>query len=259
MASALDRFLGAPLKRSPLYEAFRKRIAPHKGVRVLHVKSPVPKELVARVVSSTSVPFVLRVAVGLAFAGMLRVSEYTPPDELALFDPAYHLTRADIVVNPSLASAVMRIKGGKTDIARQGAQVPFVATQPAALCCVAGLVAYVRWFDATQRPRNGPFFLFEDGSPMQRFHVSDVLKQLGVGLGFTASELASHSLRHGGAMALCEAGMDWETICTRGRWSLRSANAMAVRYARFSVARVHRVASALNLSGPSAYVFPQVF
>ena len=210
------------------------------------------------IVADTSLELCLRAAVGIAFNGLLRVSEYALVGPLAKWSPALRLTRADVTdlrLTTTDDVIAIKIKASKTDLALQGATLSFVAVPDDPLCCVATLRKYIKWRDSRHFDARTPFFLFADGSPLRRSHIANALKAAGPAFGILPANISTHSLRHGGAMNLKDAGLDWETIMTRGRWSLANTNKMAVHYSRFSVARNEAVAGALALNGPAARVF----
>ena len=78
--------------------------------------------------------------------------------------------------------------------------------------------------------------------------ISKALKAHASLVGLDADRISSHSLRIGAAFEMANAGVDWETIGVRGRWSPLSVSGMAQMYARMSTQRLAKVASALSLS-----------
>ena len=75
-----------------------------------------------------------------------------------------------------------------------------------------------------QRFRGGrectqPFFCFEDGAPLTRQFVQDVLEQAALACGYDPRRFRSHSLRIGGATAFYHVRPDVQLIQRFGRWS----------------------------------------
>jgi hypothetical protein len=255
---AIEEYTSIRFLVSPLYQKFSKRLAQQKGVRPKIIRVPASKEVVSAVVSSQQLDLCIRAAVGVAFGAMLRVSEYALTTALTSFKPKRKLLRSDIDDMRDTTGDngfSLRVKAGKSDIALQGAVLPLMATPSDPLCYVALLRQYLAWRDKQGFAADQPLFLLKDGSPLRRSHVAKALKAVAPRFGIKPSHISTHGLRHGGAMNLRDAGLDWETIMTRGRWSLKQSNAMAVHYSRFSVARNQAVASALALNGPSARLF----
>ena len=96
--------------------------------------------------------------------GFLRAGEFTVPKG-ALFDPALHLSLADVQVDNwrSPEWVKVRMKQSKTDPFRLGATICLGRTGED-LCPVAAIVGYL----VEGRLRPGPLFVFADGRPLRK-------------------------------------------------------------------------------------------
>jgi hypothetical protein len=148
-----------------------------------------------------------------AWFGFLRVGEFTTPP--SGFNPAVHLSLADIEVDvPSAPSAVLLgIKASKTDPFRKGVKL-FLARTDGPLCPVSALAHYLRGRGGAP----GPLFIFADGSPLSRIHVTNWLRSLMAAAGVQGN-FSSHSYRIGAATTANSAGVPDSVIRSMGRWS----------------------------------------
>ena len=82
-------------------------------------------------------------AVSVAFFGFLRCAEFTVPS-LASYDPAIHLSLADVSATPSstISRVAIRIKQSKTDQFGRGVTI-YLERTGAALCPVSPLLDYL--------------------------------------------------------------------------------------------------------------------
>lgn len=254
IASALEVFYNEVLYRGPRYTQFRKRMAPRKGVLATRIPAPVSKKHVRLIVGDASLPYAVRIATVIAFAGLLRVSEYTVPDCDDDYHPDYCLLREDVAFDIRTRTATARIKKSKSDPLGVGPDMHWSAVPSAGNYCPVRLLReYVAWFDACGFDPRSPLFRFPDGRHVKRDDISKAIKKHARAAGVDPKSVASHGLRYGGAFELRDNGADWEEILLVGRWSLNSGPRMAVHYAKVSVRRSRTVANRLSLaSGRSA-------
>jgi len=79
-----------------------------------------------------------------AFFGLLRVSEFTCPDNT--FDASSHLSREDISFNRNNSILYIKIKASKTDPFRAGVIIRLAAIRGHKLCPVAAMRSYLLGF-----------------------------------------------------------------------------------------------------------------
>lgn len=175
----------------------------------------------------------------LGFFAFLRSGEFTVPSAAA-FDPAIHLTAADIAIdnhtNPSLLRVV--IKQSKTDQIREGVAL-WVGRTNSDLCPVAGMLAYLA-IRPSQDPRT-PLFLLPDGQPLTRPFLVAWLKETVAKVGMDAARFSGHSFRIGAATTAAMQGIGDGTIQVLGRWKSDSYT----RYIRIPRQELARISSTL--------------
>ena len=132
----------------------------------------------------------------------------------ALFDPALHLSLADVQVDNwrSPEWVKVRIKQSKTDPFRLGATICLGRTGED-LCPVAAIVGYL----VEGRLRPGPLFVFADGRPLRKDALVLRMQQALFSAGIDAGKYTGHSFRIGAATAAA-AGIEDSMIQTLGRW-----------------------------------------
>jgi len=179
-------------------------------------------------------------AFSTAWFGFLRVSEFTTIP--SGFDPSVHLSISDLAVDCHLRSSgvLLLIKASKTDPFRQGVKLLLPRTG-GALCPVASLSAYLHH----RGDSSGPLFLFADGTPLSRLHVTDRLRSILADAGVQGN-FSSHSFRIGAATSANAAGLPDSLIRTLGRWS---SDAYLV-YVRTSHDTLRQAARQLASSSP---------
>ena len=163
----------------------------------------------------------LRAALSLALQGLLRSAEYAC-DSGVRFNPAKHLTRADIVectperlVVMMLPCKNMRHLTGKT--------CPLVIGSGGELVDAVAEVRNMLAVDPVSPLAAGTTPLFRDpatNEPLRTNRVRDLVRDVMRASGESdPSHFGTHSLRIGGATALFAAGADPTVIRTMGRWS----------------------------------------
>ena len=166
---------------------------------------------ICRYIVCTELPFdrdMLLSAVLVAFFGLLRVSEYVSPSPSVADSDS--LSAGDVSIDWSRRVAlIIYIKKSKTDPFRLGVTVR-VSCVDHPLCPVPAL----QRFSARRGHRDGPLFVFANGSFLTRVRVLDLLtRSLPL-----VPNVNTHSFRRGGASALANAGVPGHVIQIMGRW-----------------------------------------
>ena len=189
--------------------------------------------------------FMLWAASCLAFFGFLRSGEFTLPSPSS-FDPSVHLARSDVavdsLVNPSWISVV--IKRSKTDPFRNGVTL-YLGKTGDALCPVATMLAYL----TIRQRRDGPLFLFSDGSPLTRTRFVECLHRALEDAGLDPGAYNGHSFLIGAATTAHQKGLQDSTIQMLGRWH-SSAYKSYIRTPREELAGISRALVAGVQSSP---------
>lgn len=148
----------------------------------------------------------------LGFFGFLRAGEFTTNSS---FDPAIHLTTADLQVDSSSNPQSFRvfIKCAKTDPFRKGCFI-FLGRGSAPLCPVVALTQYLH----LRGSAIGPLFIFQDGRPLSRALLSSFLQSTLQAAGIPG-KFSGHSFRIGAATTAAQRGIPDHLIKTLGRWS----------------------------------------
>ena len=99
----------------------------------------------------------------LAFLGFLRCSEFTVPSSVFILDT--HLTQSDVLTDkiPFPDSLMINIKKSKTDQFKRGFTIVLGKTN-SQICPVAAILTHLH----LRGQKNGPIFIFKDGSPLTR-------------------------------------------------------------------------------------------
>jgi hypothetical protein len=163
----------------------------------------------------------IRAALALALQGLLRSAEYAC-DAGVKFNPAKHLTRADIVECSAERLVVMMLPC-KNMRHLTGKTCPLVIGSGGEMVDAVAEVRNMMAVDPIGPLAAGSTPLFRDpatNEPLRTAHmrqcVRDVMRAAGVS---EPSHFGTHSLRIGGATALFAAGADPTVIRTMGRWS----------------------------------------
>ena len=238
-------------KRSPLLDSYLLRYKQQPRHR--DVRQPCTIALLRRVFDDATIHIATRTAVLLAFTALLRVGEYTSSSSTP--DPRYpSVCVGDVKFNHD-GSLSVRIPHSKSDRYNAGEEVHVLPTGAARYCPVQAMRTYLQQHPAGHDAKAPLFVKQTPGGNWSCVNPSDVNRALqshAAAVGLDPRLVASHSLRIGGAFELANAGVDWETIGVRGRWSAWSVNEMSVMYARLSDTRLRRVTQALNLAKPVA-------
>jgi hypothetical protein len=166
---------------------------------------------------------VFRAASYTAFQGLLRVSEYAVKGTAASFDPAVHLTRADIHFHPSIKDpeyAAVNLGRTKTDPDNEDRVPVILAFDPDADVNACSALRDMILADPVPASiaRFVPLFRWQDGTAMTYAQVGKAIDKLMPRIGVSPARYASHSFRIGGATALADAGCPDVIIQALGRW-----------------------------------------
>ncbi len=225
----------------------RKRQQP----RQRRYRDPAPVALIKAVFDDGSIQIGIRTAILVAYQALLRAREFCSERARSL---QRGLASTDVKWVSHAQHFVVKVSG-KSDMYNQGELVPIQRDPVAAVagadyCPVRAMQAYIAAEPASRLPGQAFFIKRVDGRPSNVVvdDVSQALKKHAAGLGCNVERISSHSIRIGAAFQLASAGVDWQTIGVRGRWSPVSTSKMAQMYARMSTQRLDRVASALSLA-----------
>ena len=178
----------------------------------------------------------------LGFFDFLRAGEFTVPS-MSAFDPASHLTLADVSIDsyqdPSVLSVV--IKKSKTDPFRHGVTL-FIGRTHSKLCPVEAMLSYL----SVRGSSSGPLFLFASGSPLSRQSLVEHLRSALLKAKFDSGAYCGHSFRIGAATTAAARGLEDSLIKTLGRWESSAYQ----RYVHISRERLSAV-SKIMCSSPA--------
>ena len=151
----------------------------------------------------------------LAFFAFLRSVELTIPTT-ATFDPSWHLTPQDIMVDDKTDPTCLfvRIKASKTDQTCQGITLCVGRTYNE-LCPVAAVLTYL----ARRTSDQGPSFILLSGQLLTRQKLVDLAKESIKQAGIDPSNYSGHSFRIGAATTAAANRIGDAVIQTLGRWS----------------------------------------
>lgn len=146
----------------------------------------------------------------LAFAGFLRMGEFTwtAADREAEF-AQWHMTRAAVSFGND--RVYVQLPASKTDPFRQGVKLT-IATADDEACAFKSLH---RLYNNFPRPLQTPLFDTDKGFNRQR--VTKVLRDSLSTLGYRGN-YSGHSFRRGAATSASRSGLSKEDIMTLGRW-----------------------------------------
>ncbi|KAL5509611.1 hypothetical protein EMCRGX_G005005 [Ephydatia muelleri] len=142
----------------------------------------------------------LNAAITLRFFGLLRVSEFTVPNQHG-FNPDQHLTAKDITMRKD--SMVVVIKKSKTDQRGESCQINIGHTHTK--CCPH--LAMQRYLGQVTRSAKKPLCLFESRTALTARALRLVLHHLIWRCGYSTKLYHTHSLRIGAATAVSRSGL----------------------------------------------------
>ena len=153
-------------------------------------------------------------AASLCFFGFMRSGELTIPSAKS-YDAGAHLSFQDVTVDCVHNPRILRVnlKTSKTDPFRVGINV-YVGTTGNALCPITAMLHYM----VARGPGPGPFFKFEDGSPLTWAKFVVKVKEALSLAGVDCTAYSGHSFRSGAATTAATQGVSDATIKMLGRW-----------------------------------------
>ena len=175
----------------------------------------------------------------LGFFAFLRSAEFTVPT-LQQFDPTCHLTPQDIAVDDVQQPTLMKIhiKASKTDQTKVGIDL-YVGRTENTICPIAAMLAYL----AVRGHTVGPLFLLQDGRPLTRDLLVQLLRSTLSQAGINWARFSGHSFRIGAATTAMARGVSESTVQTLGRWASDSFKRY-IRIPRQELAEVSKQMSA---------------
>ena len=149
----------------------------------------------------------------MAFFAFLRCSEFTVPS--SGFIPDTHLTPSDVLIDkmPFPDSLMINIKKSKTDQFKRGFIIVLGKTN-SQICPVAAILTNLH----LRGQKNGPMFIFKDGSLLTRDKFSRLVNQTFKNAGWQGN-FTSHSFRVGAASTAAVLGVPVHMIRAMGRWN----------------------------------------
>ena len=114
---------------------------------------------------------------------------------------------------------VIYLKGSKTDQYQGTVRNQFKSGSE--LCVVSALADYqsIKPERFAGAEENQPLFRFEDGKPLQRGDIQNLIQLAAVADGQSTTRYGSHSLRIGGATAMYQTTKDLDVVKRFGRWN----------------------------------------
>jgi len=163
---------------------------------------------------------VIRAAFTLAFAGFLRVGEFTYKEADRELGPSFskwYLTKGSIRLHHSGAFMELNLPSSKTDPFRKGIKLTIAACHDSG-CPVRAMKAFLA-ID-THRPKHAPLFCHGQlaQQAFTREHVVQKLQELAITAGLGRGSWSGHSFRRGAATWAAEIGITENEIQTLGRW-----------------------------------------
>jgi hypothetical protein len=195
----------------------RKQLAVHESNAKLPITVAMLQDIYHAMDLNNVTHMVLWAAYLLAFFSFLRVSNVAPPSAV-LFDPATHLTRADLIFHTNMV--VIRIRQSKTiQFKERTLNIPLVAIPHSHLCPVAALSRMVTTIPA---PPNAPAFVVPDqGTLLTVTHRSfaQYLQLFLAKSGHPAHLYSGHSFRKGGCTFASVCNVPEYLLKIHGDWS----------------------------------------
>ena len=146
----------------------------------------------------------------VGFLGFLRAGEFTtkhgePPP----------LTPQDVAVDDRERPTLIRIhvKSSKTDPFRHGGDI-YLGRTSKDLCPVGALLASM----AVRPARQGPLFVYMDGTPLTRDKLVETVRRTLQQAGISPAGYSGHSFRIGATTTAAQAGLEDSVVKMLGRW-----------------------------------------
>ena len=188
------------------------------------IRTPLTRPHLLQMLSNLTVhnydDIVIRAAFSLAFAGFLRIGEFTyRPIDLQM-GPAFHnwfLTKSSVRFIENDKHIELTLPASKTDPFRQGIQLIIAGSHDGA--CPVRAMKQLLAID-THRSPQAPLFCVGriEQQPFTREYVVQKLRELGIHSGLGVAAWNGHSFRRGAATWAAEVGISEAQIQTLGRW-----------------------------------------
>ena len=188
-------------------------------------RSPLMSDSLLRILRELRQPshtnHTLKATFTLAFAGFLRVGEFTyqPADlELGPNFRNWFLTKSGIKISRDRSHMSVYLPASKTDPFRHGVEIIIAATGDEA-CPVSAMHHFLR-VDTSRQPL-APLFVADPtrSTPFTREYVVNKLRALAIAAGLGAGAWNGHSFRRGAATWAAEVGIPEQQIQALGRWT----------------------------------------
>ena len=166
----------------------------------------------------------------LGYFGFLRSGEFTLQDSKS--PPAILLSDVSVDSHSAPSMCCVSLRRSKTDPTGKGVCI-FLGRTNAPLCPVVALLNYL----AVRSERDGPLFVFQDGTPLLRDRFIREVKEALVIAGVDSKSYSGHSFRIGATTAAAKAGVPAFTIKMLGRWE-SEAYQLYVRTPRETLAAI---------------------
>ena len=153
----------------------------------------------------------------VAFFGMLRVSEYA--GKASEGDAVFTWNRVRILETATAPASltILRTKSKTNQVSSREETTAIHCTCSLELCAVHALKHFRHFCERT--PGSARVCAFNDGSPVQPWHVSNWVKACAELAGGARSDYSSHSLRSGGATHYFVNGVSLDDVAKLGRWA----------------------------------------
>ena len=188
------------------------------------VRTPLTRPHLVRMLNSLQTydydDIVTRAAFTLAFAGFLRIGEFTYRAIDLQMGSVFHnwfLTKSSIQLTHNEKHIELTLPASKTDPFRQGIQLIIAGSNDEA--CPVRAMKRLLAVDTHRQPRS-PLFCVgrREQLPFTRQHVVQKLQELGISSGLGPASWNGHSFRRGAATWAAEVGISETQIQTLGRW-----------------------------------------
>ena len=163
----------------------------------------------------------LRAAFTLAFAGFLRVGEFTYHRADLDLGPLFRnwfLAKSCVRLSRNQSHMAVHLPASKTDPFRQGIEILIAASGDEA--CPVAAMANLQQADRHRGPLE-PLFTADQfrKTPFTREYVVGQLRSIATAAGLGMGSWNGHSFRRGAAMWAAEVGLPEQQIQALGRWS----------------------------------------
>lgn len=188
-------------------------------------RSPLTRDLLLRILRQLRQPsyrnYTLKAAFTLAFAGFLRVGEFTYQQADLNLGPSFQkwfLTKSSISISGDGTYMTVNLPASKTDPFRLGVEIVIAASRDD-VCPVKAMRNLFR-HDRHRQPSD-PVFTADQYRrlPFTREHVVHQLRTLATMAGLGTGSWNGHSFRRGAATWAAEVGLPERQIQALGRWT----------------------------------------